>query len=217
MITTSGLTSTTVKIQPTRSVSTWATCVTRPRNTWKRSNSLQVIWVSMLPKPAKNIRNRASDIASSASETASDLANRADRAVRAAPSRIRSAGGRGGRWVKDNPIPAGLMCVAAGATIASVLAVRNTTDGNETDNQPDHQRTAPERRDENNADTPINTPQPVKSPISATTMPSKTASGSVVENGATSAKDQNAAETGKADSTADALKSPRPKLSTARV
>lgn len=77
-------------------------------------------------RTGSNMRSAATGAAEATAERASELAGTTADTIGAAPGRIADVGRRGGSWMRENPIPAGLMCIAAGAAIASVVTARNT-------------------------------------------------------------------------------------------
>ncbi|NNJ77003.1 MAG: hypothetical protein HKP56_17810 [Anderseniella sp.] len=72
-----------------------------------------------------------------------DLAYRsANRAVRAGTTDAAKAASTGKRWVEDNPVAAGLACVAVGALAASFFTAKPISDYREDDHDDDHDRPA---------------------------------------------------------------------------
>lgn len=78
-------------------------------------------------RTGSNIRSTAAGAAEATAERASELAGTTVDTIGDAPRRIADIGRRGGSWMRENPIPAGLMCIAAGAAIASVFTARNAS------------------------------------------------------------------------------------------
>ena len=79
---------------------------------------------------AEQVRETVSSAARTAEENARDYAGRATKAasnagetLKAAPAQARQLGRNGIQWTRDNPIPTALMCIAAGAAIASVFSL----------------------------------------------------------------------------------------------
>ncbi len=83
---------------------------------------------------ARSVKAATSDTIDSARETLKDTADDLGRRGREAGDAAVRKGRETGRWIKDNPVATGLMVMAAGAAIGSVLTARRTgsTDAGET-------------------------------------------------------------------------------------
>lgn len=77
---------------------------------------------------ASSIKDSVSGAAEGLSESVSHAAGRAREVARAAPVRARAQTEVAVDWVRENPLPAGLFAVAAGAAISSYFAVRRSND-----------------------------------------------------------------------------------------
>lgn len=100
----------------------------------------------------ESLKNSAQDNIHAVAETVSDVRARAERVVHDSQSGAKSAGHYVGdqmrrsrertdaatSWVKDNPVPAGLMALALGAAAASFMTARKATDNS---HSPQNRRT----------------------------------------------------------------------------
>ena len=101
----------------------------------------------------ESARRKAADGVDSAAETAEDLLQTskqqaqsaykaANRAVRTTTTDTAKAATTGRRWVEDNPVAAGLACVAVGALAASFFTAKPISDYRDDDDEADDQPTA---------------------------------------------------------------------------
>jgi hypothetical protein len=67
-------------------------------------------------------RRRAGELSEQAARNTRAAVRQTNEALSAVPHQMRTAAQSGIEWTKANPIPTGLMCVAVGAALASVLA-----------------------------------------------------------------------------------------------
>lgn len=84
--------------------------------------------VDSIKQGAKSARDTMTGAVDSVSSTVGNAAESAIEAARAAPVRARAQSEMAVDWIKENPLPAGLMALAAGAALSSLFAARRAGD-----------------------------------------------------------------------------------------
>lgn len=74
-------------------------------------------------------RRRAGELSEQAARGTRAAMRQTNEALSAVPHQVRTVAQSGVEWTKANPIPTGLMCVAVGAALASVLATARAGNG----------------------------------------------------------------------------------------